>query len=75
MSETKNLDYQGLKCPMPIFKLGKEIKELEEGNILHITSDDMAFKPDLEAFCSLRKMNILSMDEENGIITATITKK
>ena len=24
----KQVDYKGLKCPMPIFKLGKEIKEL-----------------------------------------------
>lgn len=71
----KTLDYKGLKCPMPIFKLGKEIKDLSQGDQLEILSDDKAFKPDLEAFCNLRKMNVISMKESGGIFTAKIEKQ
>ena len=67
-------DFKGLKCPMPIFKLGKELKNLEEGQILEVLADDPAFKPDVEAFCKLRKQELISVEESGGIITALIKK-
>ena len=70
----KLVDYKGLKCPMPIFKLGKEIKDMVVGDILEVTSDDQAFKPDIEAFCKFRKMELVSLTNEEGIIVAQIKK-
>lgn len=67
-------DFKGLKCPMPIFKLGKELNSLESGQILEVLADDPAFKPDVEAFCKLRKHELVSVVEAGGVITATIKK-
>ena len=67
-------DFKGLKCPMPIFKLGKELNVLDSGQVLEVLADDPAFKPDVEAFCKLRKHELVSVEEENGVIRAVIKK-
>ena len=71
---SKVFDYKGLKCPMPIFKLGKEVKELSSGDEVTVMSDDPAFPPDLKAFCKLRKMELVSLEESGGVITAQVKK-
>ena len=70
----KVADFRGLKCPMPIFKLGKELNTIESGQVLEVMADDPAFKPDVEAFCKLRKHELVSVTETGGVITAQIKK-
>ncbi|MFM7159618.1 MAG: sulfurtransferase TusA family protein [Planctomycetaceae bacterium] len=48
------LDCRGLSCPMPIVKLSRAMKGLEQGDELVILASDPSFQPDLEAW--VRKM-------------------
>ncbi len=47
---TKDLDTSGLNCPMPILQAKKALKELQSGEILHVTSTDPGSVKDFEAF-------------------------
>lgn len=67
-------DFKGLKCPMPIFRLGKELNNIESGQTLEVISDDPTFQLDLEAFCKLRNHKLISVTENSGLITAILKK-
>ena len=45
----QTLDCKGLSCPMPIMKLAKTMKGLENGNVLELLATDPGSKPDVPA--------------------------
>lgn len=51
----KNADYQldtiGLRCPEPVMMIRKKIRELNAGELLHITADDPSTTRDIPSFC------------------------
>lgn len=57
------LDCKGLKCPMPIVKINMASKTLHSGGILEVEADDLAFKPDLEAWIHKVGYELLSFEE------------
>jgi len=69
-----NIDLKGVKCPMPIFKLSQELDKMAVGQTIEVLADDPAFKPDVEAFCSMRKHDLLSITEDEGVFIASIKK-
>lgn len=71
---SQKLDCSGLKCPMPIVKISKAIKDVASGDKLEITATDPGFKADLEAWCSKTGNKLTNITETNGSIVATVTK-
>lgn len=57
------IDCKGLRCPMPIVKLGTAIRGLEAGQQLRIEATDPAFRPDLEAWSRKTGHRILEFEE------------
>ena len=51
------LDLIGLKCPVPVLKLAKKIREINTGNILKVEVDDPKADNDFEELA--KKNNIL----------------
>ncbi len=51
----KNADHQldtiGLRCPEPVMMIRKKIRELNSGELLHITADDPSTTRDIPSFC------------------------
>lgn len=51
----KNADHQldtiGLRCPEPVMMIRKKIRELNAGELLHITADDPSTTRDIPSFC------------------------
>ena len=45
-----HLDCKGLRCPMPIVKIGMAIRGIEPGSRLTVEATDPAFEPDLAAW-------------------------
>lgn len=45
-----HLDCKGLRCPMPIVKIGMAIRGLDPGTRLTVEATDAAFEPDLAAW-------------------------
>jgi TusA-related sulfurtransferase len=46
----RTLDAKGLKCPMPVVKTSKEIKQIEVGGILEILATDPGSMADITAW-------------------------
>lgn len=66
----KELDYRGLRCPIPIINLSREILDLPNGEVVKLVSDDPATWPDLQAWARMTKREVTKTDE----ITFTIKK-
>lgn len=74
MKSAKTFDAQGLKCPMPVLKLAKIIREVEHGEILEVIADDPGFKPDIKAWCNQTKHELVYLEEEGKVMKAYIKK-
>ncbi len=68
------IDACGLSCPGPIMKLSENVSNLNEGEVLEITSTDKGFYSDVEAWCSSTGNQLLNLDTIDKKIIATIQK-
>jgi tRNA 2-thiouridine synthesizing protein A len=49
------LDARGRRCPLPILDLARHIGEVAVGEQLGVEADDPAARPDVQAWCRMRK--------------------
>lgn len=68
------VDACGLSCPGPIMKLAENISNIQEGEVLEITSTDKGFYADVEAWCNSTNNTLLNLDNKDKKIVATIQK-
>jgi len=74
MSADVELDAKGLRCPMPIMKATKAIKEMKPGQTLRVQATDPGSKRDFEGWARNGGHALLSVEEANGVYTYTIKK-
>ena len=73
-SQTQDiLDYRGLKCPLPVLKARRALKQAQTGDIITIWADDPASPLDMAHFCSTEGHS-LSNSEEDSYFIFEITK-
>jgi len=58
------LDTLGYFCPMPIILTSKKIKELSNGQVLEVVSDDEGIKKDMPAWCQTTGHEMVGLEEE-----------
>ncbi len=68
------VDACGLSCPGPIMKLAENISNIQDGDILEISSTDKGFYADVEAWCNSTNNTLLNLDNKDKKIVATIQK-
>jgi tRNA 2-thiouridine synthesizing protein A len=68
------LDCKGLKCPLPIVEVFKKFKTMSVGDTLEVSSDDLAFPHDIEAWSRKMGQQVLGIEDEGGLIVAHIKK-
>jgi peroxiredoxin family protein/rhodanese-related sulfurtransferase/TusA-related sulfurtransferase len=68
------LDACGLQCPGPILKLYNKMKEINTGDVIRIKATDFGFTSDVAAWADRTGNKLLSLDSENGVITAEVQK-
>lgn len=68
------IDACGLSCPGPIMKLAENIANIQEGEILEISSTDKGFYADVEAWCNSTNNTLLNIANIDKKIVATIQK-
>lgn len=73
-SEVLKVDACGLSCPGPIMKLAENMSNLNDGEVLEITSTDKGFYADVEAWCNSTNNTLLNLDTVNEKIVATVQK-
>ncbi len=62
----REFDASGLRCPMPVLKLKKEIQNVEVGQVLKVIATDIGTKKDFPAWAERTGHEILGMNEEDG---------
>lgn len=70
----KTFDYKGLKCPMPVLKTKKELKNLTAGQIIEVIVDDVGAKKDIPAMLNSTGNELVELKEDNGNLIFTIRK-
>ena len=68
------LNCRGMQCPGPIMQLFQTMKNAQPGETAIISVTDFGFKKDIEAWCRKTKNELVSLNEEAGVITAIIRK-
>jgi TusA-related sulfurtransferase len=68
-----HLDCKGLKCPMPIVKISKQMRQMSSGDVLVVEATDPAFRADLDAWVKRFGHELRSVDE-GDCIRATLVK-
>ena len=66
-SPEKTLDAQGLKCPMPVVKTSKEIKDVSVGGVLEVLATDPGSMSDIIAWCKSTGNELLDKGRDNGV--------
>ena len=67
-------DYTGLKCPMPVLKTKKELKNLTSGKVIEVISDDVGAKKDIPALLKRIGDELVEFREDNGNLIFVIKK-
>jgi len=75
MTTELELDLTGLKCPMPIVRLNKIMKELGAGDEFTAVADDPAFCLDVESWCQTTGHELVRLDNSSERLVAVIRKK
>lgn len=63
----KTLDTKGLKCPMPVVKTSKEIKNIAIGGVLEVLATDPGSMADITAWAKSTGNELLKAEREEGI--------
>ena len=74
MIKIMEVDACGLQCPGPILKLKTETDKLQPGQRLRQKASDPGFMKDVRSWCNMTGNKLISLENENGIITAVIEK-
>lgn len=64
ISVTQTLDTLGLRCPEPVMLVRKNIRHLNDGEILLIIADDPATTRDIPSFCQFMDHTLLQSEME-----------
>lgn len=74
METDQVVDLTGLKCPMPIVRLTKQMKTLVSGEQLTAIADDPAFCLDVEAWCQSTGYKLIQLENDSDRLVAVIQK-
>jgi TusA-related sulfurtransferase len=56
------LDCRGMRCPLPIIRLGNNIADVAVGQTVAVVADDPAARPDVAAWCRMRGQEYVGED-------------
>jgi len=58
------LDTQGLRCPEPVMLVRKQIRHMNNGEILHVIADDPATTRDIPSFCQFMDHTLIKSETQ-----------
>jgi tRNA 2-thiouridine synthesizing protein A len=74
MKEDRTLDARGLLCPMPIVKVGMEMKTLADGQVLKVLTTDRGAIVDFPAWAEDSGNQLLDWRDEGGLLVFFLRK-
>ncbi len=74
MGEPAVLDAKGLRCPLPVLKARKALKDVAAGGVLRVLATDPGAAKDFEAFCETTGHRLLAHRVEDEVFVFEIEK-
>ena len=71
---TITLDARNLKCPLPVLRARKAMKEVAAGGLLKVLATDPGAPQDFVHFCRATGHELVESTESGGIYNITIRK-
>jgi tRNA 2-thiouridine synthesizing protein A len=71
---TAILDARGLKCPLPVLRARKAMKDVAAGDLLKVLATDPGAPKDFVHFCETTGHELVESSESGGIYSLTIRK-
>lgn len=68
------LDATGLKCPLPVLKAQKAIRQVPDGGTLEVLATDPGAVADFAAFCETKNYALVERSETGGVYRFLIRK-
>ena len=68
------LDTKGLRCPLPVLRAKRALKDVAPGETLTVLATDPGAVKDFEAFCEATGCDLLGWREDAGVFTLEIRK-
>lgn len=68
IKSVKTLDYKGLKCPMPIVKISKDLPQVAVGEVAEVLTTDPGSLSDFPAWAKTTGQQIVETQQEPGLI-------
>lgn len=69
------LDTKGLKCPLPVLKARKALKDVAPGGLLRVLATDPGAAKDFQHFCEATGCELLQSEEgPNGVLSFLLRK-
>ena len=72
VSADVELNLTGMKCPIPVLRARRQIKQMAPRSVLKVTADDPAAPLDFQHFCDTSGLALLRNDAEGGVFTLHI---
>lgn len=74
LTEDQTLDCRGLLCPMPVVRLGRQMKAMKPGQVLRLLATDRGACTDVPAWAADTGHELLESREENGVLVFLLRK-
>jgi len=74
MAEPTLLDAKRLRCPLPVLKARKAMKQLPVGATLRVLATDPGAIKDFEAFCKTTGYRLVGTSRAGDVLTFDIEK-
>ncbi len=71
---THELDATGLKCPLPVLRAKKRLKDVDAGALMRVLATDPDAVADFEAFCAETGHAFVGWSKDGEVLTITIRK-
>ena len=72
MPET--LDAQGLKCPLPVLRARKRLRDVASGDTLTVLATDPSAVKDFQAFCQETAHEFVEWSQSGEVYTIVVRK-
>ena len=63
---TRQLDFRGLRCPLPVLRAKQALDDMNSGETLRIVATDPASVKNIQAFIGITGDELVEVREEDG---------
>ena len=74
IKKIKLINLMGLRCPLPVLKIAKKIKEVRKGDIIKVKVDDPKAENDIDELNKQIKITIIKKIKHNDFMLFEIEK-